>query len=395
MTSGDRDELLLAQWTTEWLHRLRGDNAADRAAFVEWLRASPLHVREVLLAMTWEHVLNDFLDPDRDWDIERLSRRATDRTITALEAQPSAFHAASGSDQNRFDAHEPADLLNRTLSTPFWKVGLRIAAVVAIVLIVCQLALSWLGGTISTEIGEWKTKKLSDGTAVTLGPGTTLHVEFSDELRSIALLCGEAVFEVFEEASRPFIVRTDLASARAVGTRFAVSLEGRRTVVTVAEGIVSVSKREPDSLEQRAPEQPSASALDIRAGEQVIVSPDAAPRVTAVNPSHALAWARKKLIFQGTPVSEVIREFNRRNPVKIALDRTDIAALRVTGTFKADDPKAFLATLDELLSTPSPAEDARIRLDLRSLSKKESADPMTLEPEEVPVEETVHKTQEQ
>lgn len=404
MTSGDRNELLLAQRTTDWLHRLRGGNAADRAAFVEWLRASPAHVREVLLAMTWEHVLNDFLDPGRDWDIEALTRRAADRSITPIEGSP-AFRgakspAASDSAQSSSEAHESADLFSRKLGNPLRKVGLRIAAVAAIVAIVSHLTLSWFDSTISTDIGEWKTERLSDGTVVTLGPSTTLHVEFSDGDRSIALLHGEAVFEVREDASRPFIVRTDLASATAVGTRFAVSLEGLRTVVTVAEGVVSVSTRGSHSTEQRAPEPPPPDTLAVRAGEQVVVSPDTAPRVTAVNASRALAWAHKKLIFLQTPVCEVIREFNRRNRVKITLERADIANLLVTGTFNADQPGAFLATLEELLSS-SPAADVPTGSDLPSFLQEtgpgldERADPALLEPGSASPEGIGRNTKEQ
>lgn len=46
-----------AQEAMEWLYRLEHADRQERSVFLLWLRHSPQHVREFLLAATWDLVL--------------------------------------------------------------------------------------------------------------------------------------------------------------------------------------------------------------------------------------------------------------------------------------------------------------------------------------------------
>jgi len=87
------------------------------------------------------------------------------------------------------------------------------------------------GPRLTTGPGEWQTKVLSDGSTLRLGPSTAILIEFTGTHRHIRLEQGEALFRVRPDSKRPFLVETELAIARAVGTAFAVSCEGQEQLV--------------------------------------------------------------------------------------------------------------------------------------------------------------------
>lgn len=57
MTPAEADLLRLAQEAMQWLHRLDRAQPRDAEALMAWLRQSPLHVREFLLAAAWDLAL--------------------------------------------------------------------------------------------------------------------------------------------------------------------------------------------------------------------------------------------------------------------------------------------------------------------------------------------------
>lgn len=53
----DIEEALLAERAAEWVHRLPNASPQQQAEFFRWLKQSPKHVREMLLAMSWDEWL--------------------------------------------------------------------------------------------------------------------------------------------------------------------------------------------------------------------------------------------------------------------------------------------------------------------------------------------------
>jgi ferric-dicitrate binding protein FerR (iron transport regulator) len=51
------EDRLLAEHAAEWLCRLQTASTAEKTQFMEWLRQSPTHVREMLIAMAWDDFL--------------------------------------------------------------------------------------------------------------------------------------------------------------------------------------------------------------------------------------------------------------------------------------------------------------------------------------------------
>lgn len=59
----DDIEELIAERAAEWVHRLEAPGDNDRAGFMHWVRESPLHVREFLVAMAERESLREIRMP--------------------------------------------------------------------------------------------------------------------------------------------------------------------------------------------------------------------------------------------------------------------------------------------------------------------------------------------
>ena len=97
-------------------------------------------------------------------------------------------------------------------------------------------------GTIATAANEAKTRRLEDGSRVSLNADSTLRVEFTGKRRDVHLLQGKAIFDVERDTKRPFVVNTFLVDIAAVESKFAVKID-TSVEVAVYEGVVEVSGR--------------------------------------------------------------------------------------------------------------------------------------------------------
>lgn len=220
--------------------------------------------------------------------------------------------------------------------------AIRVSLIVAATLsFVAQDSIPQPEHVITTLASQWHHTKLADGTAVHVDARSTVKVEYTDDTRIVSVDRGSAVFEVAKDPRRPFIARTQLIDATAVGTRFGVSIDPGVTI-TVSEGAVKVTARG-----QRG----TGTGIVLNAGEQLRV-PDGgstAPTQVKVNAERKLDWANGWLTFEGETVGEVMNEFNRRNVVQIDLDQPELAARPMHGffRFRVDSSAAFARYLAE------------------------------------------------
>ena len=302
----------------EWLQRLDsgGMSAGERADFVEWLRESPIHVAETLR-------MGRLSDELKGFDAWARSTGPTDEsTDKVVPLRPDQATVGRG-------WMFPARKL---------RMG-ALAACVALVLV----AVAWIGRPtgayeISTHNGERREITLDDGSVVRLSPDTDLQVDMKATLRQLALKGGEAVFRVAKDPTRPFVVNAARARVRAIGTIFAVTRNGENVVVTVAEGQVTVAP-----VAVSSGQDASSVPVALRRNERVSVSPiGTVSQVRHVEASRPADWSEGQLVFESTPVGEVIAQFNRHNQLQIHVVDPKLSALAVSGIFAADDPQSFI-----------------------------------------------------
>lgn len=183
----------------------------------------------------------------------------------------------------------------------------------------------------STEPGEVRRIPLPDGSMAILNSGTAMTVQISATVRKIRLLHGEAWFYVAHDRSRPFLVRADQTSVRAVGTAFSVALSGDETDVMVTQGVVATRTGWSGELHQSA-----GSFLRARAnGMRTLRTLDQATL------NARLAWRSLEIVLSDETLAQAVRQFNRYNRQKLRITDPALGDERVTGWFRLDDPTTF------------------------------------------------------
>jgi transmembrane sensor len=373
---------------SEWFVEFRvGDvDAAARERFDEWLRRSPEHIRAYMeIARTYVEMPNPH--GTKPLDVEAL-----------------IAYARSGENIVPFDtvgsssSHEPRALVQPNeqqgrAATHTRSPRRRFLAVAASALMVALAGGAWWQSAryplYSTDIGERRSITLADGSTVDLNARSKLRVEFSKNERRVELLDGQALFQVAKDKNRPFIVASGEATVRAVGTQFDVYRKDSGTTVTVLEGRVAVystayavsnsgSAEPPSTAAQPATRSPPASvqpqaqmhatphseaassnppgladpsgsgAIFLSAGEQVTVTPaQTLPAPARVDIAATTAWMQRRLIFDGSKLSDVVQEFNRYNKRQLVIEDAQLSDFHVSGVYSSTDPSSLIRFLRE------------------------------------------------
>jgi transmembrane sensor len=76
---------------------------------------------------------------------------------------------------------------------------------------------------------------------------------------------------------------------------------------------------------------------------------------------------QRRLVFDDAPIARVIDEFNLYNETQLRLDDSELASLRITGVFNADDPGALVKYLERVqgVTATRTAEDSGAQVTLR------------------------------
>jgi transmembrane sensor len=322
-TVRDKSSDVIAEEAADWLVRLSSNDATaqEQREFVAWLKRSPVHLGVYLgVERTWASLGQ--VDAGRRIDVAALLA-APDTNVVHLGSSP-----------------PPVRVRVRSRSV--------ITAFAASALLACA-GLIWFqlqfANRFTTGVGEQRTLRLSDGSTVVLNTDTTVRVSFTDAVREVRLLHGEALFNVTKNPARPFRVRSDEVVAQAVGTSFVVRRMPTETVVTVIEGEVAVVDYA--QLNVVSPTVLPELAVHVTAGTRADVADNEKIRTASVaNPAAVTAWRSGRLIFDGEPLIKVIAEFNRYNEVQLVLENSQLSDEPISGVFDADQPLALARFLE-------------------------------------------------
>lgn len=311
-------DMKIAEEAALWVQRLREQDTPElQAAFSEWARQGTRHVEEFLFAQAiWKEF--DRVDPTA---AGRLQTQGPEDSIVAFPKQaPITVRAPTG----------------RRIA---WRVAAGIAAAVVAVFAWTQLPFD-PQRTYVTEVGEQKILKLADGSLIRLNAVSRAVIDFDDHTRLVRLTEGEALFTVAHDTSRPFIVVTDTAHVRAVGTQFNVYRnDANGTRVAVIEGVVQVST---GSAVSPAARDVSVAPIQLTAGDEAQVVHGGIQKTEKPNIERAVSWTQRKLMFPGNELREIVAQFNRYNDKPIRIEAPELDARRMSGVFDADDPAPLL-----------------------------------------------------
>ena len=344
----------------EWFVAFReGEvDTAAKANFSRWLRRSPEHIEAYLeIAAFWEDVPE--MVPRDSLDIEALIAEA--RAEGNVVALTSPVHSPS------FDDDHPAAAKLAAAKRSF-RLTDRLILIAASVCVVCTGAagIAWHllhQGVYTTDLGEQRMITLEDATTIELNAKTRLRVRLEPRARNVELLEGQALFHVSKDPGRPFIVRSGGISVRAVGTEFDVyKKDSGATIITVVEGRVAVSSSSGDDSGSASGATHSAASSFLAAGEQITVIAQAPASVQAADISAATAWTKRQIVFQSTPLSDVVEEFNRYNRRQLIIEDPTLRTIRVSGVFSSTEPGSLLRFLRDQLQLSVNNKNDRIEI---------------------------------
>ncbi|MFD1702305.1 FecR family protein [Methylopila henanensis] len=183
----------------------------------------------------------------------------------------------------------------------------------------------------ATRPGERLEVVLSDGTRLYLDGDSALDASFAPAARDVTLLRGRAWFDVAPDPARPFIVHAGAIQARVLGTGFAIDRDAGSVVVDHGSVLVMVR---------------GAQTVGLAANQRTALASDGALEPpTMVDPGVALAWRHGLIVLDAAPLADVATELARLEPGRLLIPDPKLAALRLSGVFRADDPDAIVEAM--------------------------------------------------
>lgn len=356
-------------------HRQLEDQAAvflARRDGDEWTEANQVELERWLAGSTARRVA--FLRLEAAWDEARrlraLSAGRPPGTVPPGEWRHTPFFDPNSTPPRRAGFTSPP---GPTPSPPHSR-GSRLRprarhfALAASILLAIGIAVyftsSARGDRYSTPIGAIEIVPLRDGSNMTLNTATEVHVELTPKERHIRLEEGEAFFEVAHDPNRPFIVQVGNKRVIAVGTKFSVRRDGDDVRVVVTEGKVRVetgSTGGEGSNRLATKRDESAAGATAFAGAlgpgEAFLTPGNVASVgddgivieqkPVAEAQDDLTWRQGYLTFHDTSLADAVAEFNRYNTHQIAIEDPAVAAIRISGSFRALNYEAFVRVLDE------------------------------------------------
>jgi len=321
-------------------------SAEESAAFLDWLRVSPVHVREYLAVARIAHRLPAALgEPRVPLETFLAQELAGEGRVAPLEGIPATQYPA----------------ITRRVLLRAWPIAASLFAFAAGILWWAHDGqLLEIPKTYRTEHGEQIARRLPDGSILRLDTESEATVRYSAGERVVELKSGQALFEVAHETGRQFRVRAGNAAVIAVGTQFNVY---RRAAVeiTVVQGQVAVFAGQLSTL--RGTRSTPAQEQRVAAGYRVVVD-DAgfSTQPVPADLNQTLGWMQHQLVFGRQPLGEVAAEFNRYGTIPVEIDDAELRLLRVSGMVDASDTDSFVAFLESLPGVKVDRTPKRIRV---------------------------------
>jgi len=200
--------------------------------------------------------------------------------------------------------------------------------------------------------GEVKEFRLADGSVMTLDADSLAIGRFDQDRRTIELERGRAYFAVARDVERPFAVHALGKQVTAVGTQFDVGILKDTLTVTLLEGRVTVG---PAGLPREVRSLEPGQQLVIRGGQGFV-------RRLGSESGAAAGWRKGLLNFDDQSLGEAAAIVNRYSGEQIVIRDPGVAALRVTGQFRAGDVSRFAQTAAELHRLDAVRTGDRIEL---------------------------------
>jgi transmembrane sensor len=193
---------------------------------------------------------------------------------------------------------------------------------------------------LESGVGEIRHIKLAGGSTLTLDTDTRVDIASSSEDRKLDLVRGKLFLEVASWQRQPLAVRAGGIVLEMLEGAFGLqSLSQAPLVALVTGGKLVVAQSHGIFGQRRTVTVDENQALTLYTRDQL--TSGNVRSVQAVQREQLLAWRDGMLSFGGELLGVAVRSFDRYGPTRIVVADPSLARQKVTGLFKANDPKGF------------------------------------------------------
>jgi len=312
---------------------LTGDiSAAEAVSIQEWRDSSEENTREYeVVRRIWE-VSNleeaDLISTNVDAQLNKLMSKVEVKSPKVVEMKPL-----------------------RKSSFPWMKIAAGFILVLGAVMIIKSFNTNQQRSLVeSTSNGEVEAIDMIDGSSVLMNENASVtffpHIKTE---RRIGLE-GEAFFDVARDESKPFIVETENATIRVLGTSFKVTnSQDNETVVAVRHGKVQVTPKN------------GGQSVILTKGQKVSLKEEFSAVETFED--HTLTGFEGMLNFDDTRVSKVMQLLELKFGKEISWNSTALAHCEVNGQFEGKSINDIMAILKTALHIENIVfEDTQVTL---------------------------------
>lgn len=198
--------------------------------------------------------------------------------------------------------------------------------------------------SIESGLGEVRHIALTGGTSLTLDTDSRVDIALSSKDTRLTLVRGRLFLDIAQRQGALFKIDvSNLVLATADAAFSLQSIASNPIVALVTKGSLMVSQSQGLLASSRTVAVGPGQALTLASDER-IRSSDVRP-VAAAQRDQLLAWRDGMLSFGGEVLADAVRAFDRYNAVRIVVSDPALAGQRVTGLFKANDPRGFASAI--------------------------------------------------
>ena len=328
------------------------DDFLNEPGFIEWARHLPGEN-----AAYWERLLQKY--PDKANEVLQAKEIALALNFETKQMSGADFeevrYRIMESIHNAASQKQAGQPVMRTFMSGWMKTAAAVSTVlIAGLALLYFISTSNLTTTETTAYGEKKELTLPDGSIVTrlsdfrsipMPDSVTLNsnstISFNNDwedagIRQVTLI-GEGYFKVARKVQNEekvkFQVQAGNVTIEVVGTSFNVKQRDEKVEVALEEGKVNLKSDAKDEMELNPGELAQYSETKNQFEKQKI------------NTSIYTAWRDNQMIFESTPISQIVKDIRHLYGVEVVLEDQKLVNKEFTGVFPADDLDVLITSL--------------------------------------------------
>ncbi|KRD10326.1 iron dicitrate transport regulator FecR [Flavobacterium sp. Root901] len=243
------------------------------------------------------------------------------------------------------------------LQTKYWAAAASVMLLIGLSFFIYQKSITNIETRqYAVKLGEHAKITLSDGTQIWLNAGSILKYpkEFKSDTREV-YLTGEAFFDVAKDKKHPFIIHTDKMDTKVLGTSFNVQAYPDQTTqeVSVLTGRVNVKST---VTEENVYVTPGQKVIFKSKNNKLQAFKDVPVNTISL-------WRKNIIVFEDTPLPEVVATINRNFNVAIEIKNKNLNTLKINAYFKELSADQVLGLVCNIINAEYKVEDGVYKIE--------------------------------